>query len=164
MLNGALTIGTMDGAHVEMAEEVGMDNIFIFGMSSDEVIEHEHKRDYDPMQIFNSDGDIRKVLMQMVNGFYSPKDPELFRELYNSLLNTRSTRYADTYFSLKDFRAYAEAQKRVEEYYRDEEAWAKSAILNVAHTGKFSSDRTIQEYVDDIWHLDKITVLLPEEE
>ncbi|MCI8389992.1 MAG: glycogen/starch/alpha-glucan phosphorylase [Roseburia sp.] len=164
MLNGALTIGTMDGANVEMAEEVGMDNIFIFGMSSDEVIEHEHKRDYDPMQIFNSDGDIRKVLMQMVNGFYSPKDPELFRELYNSLLNTRSTRYADTYFSLKDFRAYAEAQKRVEEYYRDEEAWAKSAILNVAHTGKFSSDRTIQEYVDDIWHLDKITVLLPEEE
>ncbi len=164
MLNGALTIGTMDGANVEMAEEVGMDNIFIFGMSSDEVIGHEHKRDYDPMQIFNSDGDIRKVLMQMVNGFYSPKDPELFRELYNSLLNTRSTRYADTYFSLKDFRAYAEAQKRVEEYYRDEEAWAKSAILNVAHTGKFSSDRTIQEYVDDIWHLDKITVLLPEEE
>ncbi len=164
MLNGALTIGTMDGANVEMAEEVGMDNIFIFGMSSDEVIEHEHKRDYDPMQIFNSDGEIRKVLMQMVNGFYSPKDPELFRELYNSLLNTRSTRYADTYFSLKDFRAYAEAQKRVEEYYRDEEAWAKSAILNVAHTGKFSSDRTIQEYVDDIWHLDKITVRLPEEE
>ena len=164
MLNGALTIGTMDGANVEMAEEVGMDNIFIFGMSSDEVIEHEHKRDYDPMQIFNSDGDIRKVLMQMVNGFYSPKDPELFRELYNSLLNTRSTRYADTYFSLKDFRAYAEAQKRVEAYYLDEAAWARSAILNVAHSGKFSSDRTIQEYVDDIWHLDKIEVRLPEEE
>ena len=164
MLNGAVTIGTMDGANVEMLEEVGKENMFIFGMSSDEVIAHEKNRDYNPMQIFNSDQDIRKVLMQLINGFYSPHNSELFRELYNSLLNTRSTRYADTYFSLKDFRAYAEAQKRVEEYYRDEEAWAKSAILNVAHTGKFSSDRTIQEYVDDIWHLDKITVLLPEEE
>ena len=110
MLNGALTLGTMDGANVEMYEEVGPDNMFIFGMSSDEVIAHEHNRDYDPMQIFNTDQDIRKVLTQLVNGFYSPNDSELFRDLYNSLLNTHSTQYADTYFILADFRSYAEAQ------------------------------------------------------
>lgn len=158
MLNGALTLGTMDGANVEIVEEVGAENAFIFGMSSDEVIAHEQKRDYDPMQIFNSDQDIRKVLMQLINGFYAPDDSERFRDLYNSLLNTQCTQYADTYFILADFRSYAEAQKRVMEYYKDEAAWAKSAILNVAHAGKFSSDRTIQEYVDDIWHLDKVTV------
>ncbi len=158
MLNGALTLGTMDGANVEIVEEVGEENAFIFGMSSDEVIAHERNRDYDPMQIFNSDQDIRKVLMQLINGFYSPGNPELFRDLYNSLLNTQCTQYADTYFILKDFRSYAEAQKRVMEAYKNEEGWARSAILNVAHSGKFSSDRTIQEYVDDIWHLDRITV------
>ena len=155
MLNGALTLGTMDGANVEIVEEVGKENAFIFGMSSDEVIAHERNRDYDPMQIFNTDQDIRKVLMQLINGFYSPNDPELFRDLYNSLLNTQ---FADTYFILKDFHSYADAQKRVMEAYKDEEGWAKSAILNIAHAGKFSSDRTIQEYVYDIWHLDKITV------
>ena len=158
MLNGALTLGTMDGANVEIVEEVGEENAFIFGMSSDEVIEHEQKRDYNPMDIFNQDQDIRKVLMELINGFYSPNDPELFRDLYNSLLNTQCTQFADTYFILADFRSYAEAQKRVMEAYKDEEGWAKSAILNIAHAGKFSSDRTIQEYVDDIWHLDKITV------
>ena len=158
MLNGALTLGTMDGANVEIVEEVGKENAFIFGMSSDEVIAHERNRDYDPMQIFNTDQDIRKVLMQLINGFYSPNDPELFRDLYNSLLNTQCTQFADTYFILADFRSYAEAQKRVMEAYKDEEGWAKSAILNVANSGKFSSDRTIQEYVDDIWHLDKVTV------
>ena len=158
MLNGAATIGTMDGANVEMAEEVGKENMFIFGMSSDEVIEHEKKRDYDPMQIFNQDQDVRKVLMQLINGMYSPNDPELFRDLYNSLLNTQCTQYADTYFILADFRSYVEAQKRVMEAYKDEKNWAKSAILNVAHSGKFSSDRTIQEYVDDIWHLNRIKV------
>ena len=158
MLNGALTLGTMDGANVEIVEEVGKENAFIFGMSSDEVIAHERNRDYDPMQIFNTDQDIRKVLMQLINGFYSPNDPELFRDLYNSLLNTQCTQFADTYFILKDFRSYTDAQKRVIEAYKDEEGWAKSAILNIAHAGKFSSDRTIQEYVDDIWHLDKITV------
>lgn len=158
MLNGALTIGTMDGANVEMAEEAGEENMFIFGMSSDEVIEHEQKRDYDPMQIFNSDQDIRQVLMQLINGFYSPEDSELFRPLYNSLLNTQCTQYADTYFILADFRSYAEAQKKVMEAYKDEKKWAKMAILNIAGSGKFSSDRTIQEYVDDIWKLDKITV------
>ena len=158
MLNGALTLGTMDGANVEIVEEVGKENAFIFGMSSDEVIAHERNRDYDPMQIFNTDQDIRKVLMQLINGFYSPNDPELFRDLYNSLLNTQCTQFADTYFILKDFHSYADAQKRIMEAYKDEEGWAKSAILNIAHAGKFSSDRTIQEYVDDIWHLDKITV------
>lgn len=163
MLNGALTLGTMDGANVEIVEEVGTENAFIFGMSSDEVIAHERNRDYDPMQIFNSDQDIRKVLMQLINGFYSPSDPELFRDLYNSLLNTKCTQYADTYFILKDFRSYVEAQKRVMEFYKDEQAWAKSAILNVAHSGKFSSDRTIKEYVDDIWHLDHVTVVETEQ-
>ena len=158
MLNGAVTIGTMDGANVEMVEEVGEDNAFIFGMSADEVIAHEAKRDYNPMDIFNSDMEIRKVLMQLINGFYSPDNPELFRPLYNSLLNTEETQFADTYFVLADFRSYAEAQQKVEEAYRDEEGWAKKAMLNVANVGKFSSDRTIEEYVKDIWHLDKITV------
>ena len=158
MLNGALTIGTMDGANVEMAEEVGKENMFIFGMSSDEVIAHEQKRDYDPMQIFNNDQDVRKVLMQLINGFYSPNDPELFRDLYNSLLNTQCTQYADTYLILADFRSYVEAQKKINAAYADEKEWARKAILNIAASGKFSSDRTIQEYVDDIWHLNKITV------
>ena len=158
MLNGALTIGTMDGANVEMAEEVGKENMFIFGMSSDEVIAHEQKRDYDPMQIFNNDQDVRKVLMQLINGFYSPNDPELFRDLYNSLLNTQCTQYEDTYFILADFRSYVEAQKKINAAYADEKEWARKAILNIAASGKFSSDRTIQEYVDDIWHLNKITV------
>ena len=158
MLNGALTIGTMDGANVEMAEEVGKENMFIFGMSSDEVIAHEQKRDYDPMQIFNNDQDVRKVLMQLINGFYSPNNPELFRDLYNSLLNTQCTQYADTYFILADFRSYVEAQKKINAAYADEKEWARKAILNIAASGKFSSDRTIQEYVDDIWHLNKITV------
>ncbi len=158
MLNGAVTIGTMDGANVEMVEEMGEENAFIFGMSAEEVIEHEQKRDYNPMDIFNSDQDIRKVLMQLINGFYSAEDSELFRDLYNSLLNTQCTRYADTYFVLKDFRSYAEAQRRVQEAYMDQDRWARMAMMNVANVGKFSSDRTIQEYVDDIWHLDKITV------
>ena len=162
MLNGALTIGTMDGANVEMAEEVGKENMFIFGMSSDEVIAHEQKRDYDPMQIFNNDQDVRKVLMQLINGFYSPNDPELFRDLYNSLLNTQCTQYADTYFILADFRSYVEAQKKINAAYADEKEWARKAILNIAASGKFSSDRTIQEYVDDIWHLNKITVTVDE--
>ncbi|MBO6215506.1 MAG: glycogen/starch/alpha-glucan phosphorylase [Lachnospiraceae bacterium] len=156
MLNGALTIGTMDGANVEMVAEMGEENAFIFGMSADEVIAHEHARDYDPMSIFNSDMDIRKVLMQLINGFYSPEDTELFRPLYNSLLNTQSTQYADTYFNLLDFRSYTEAQNRISEAYADEAGWAKKAILNIANVGKFSSDRTIQEYVDEIWHLDRV--------
>lgn len=161
MLNGAVTLGTMDGANVEIVEEVGQENAFIFGMSSEEVIEHEKKRDYDPMQIFNNDQDVRQVLMQLINGMYSKNDSELFRPLYNSLLNTNETQFADTYFILKDFRSYVEAQEKVEKAYRDEKGWAKMALLNVAHSGKFTSDRTIQEYVDDIWHLDKVKVEMP---
>ncbi|MCR5249611.1 MAG: glycogen/starch/alpha-glucan phosphorylase [Lachnospiraceae bacterium] len=156
MLNGALTIGTMDGANVEIVEEVGEENAFIFGLSSDEVIQYENHGGYNPMDIFNSDPDIRKVLMQLINGSFAPQDPDLFRPLYNSLLNTQNTSRADTYFILKDFKAYAEAQKRVEEAYKDEKRWAKSAILNTACSGKFTSDRTIQEYVDEIWKLDKV--------
>ncbi len=158
MLNGALTIGTMDGANVEIVEEVGRENAFIFGLSSDEVIQYENFGGYDPNEIFNNDPDVRRVLMQLINGTYSPNDPDRFRTLYNSLLNTLSTAKADTYFILKDFRSYADAQKQVEKAYRDEKGWAKSAILNVACSGKFTSDRTIQEYVDDIWHLDKVVL------
>ena len=157
MLNGALTLGTMDGANVEIVEEVGRENAFIFGLSSNEVIHFENNGGYDPMQIFNADGDIHKVVAQLIDGTYS-KDKELFLPLYNSLLNTKSTSKADMYFILKDFKAYAEAQKKVEEAYRDTAGWAKSAILNVACSGKFTSDRTIQEYVDEIWHLDKVTL------
>ncbi len=158
MLNGAVTIGTMDGANVEIVEEVGEENAFIFGLSSQEVIDYENKGGYNPQEIFNNDPDIRKVLMQLINGFYVPNDPEMFRDLYNSLLNTQCTQRADTYFILKDFKSYAEAQKKVEEAYKDESRWAKMAILNVAHSGKFTSDRTIKQYVDEIWHLDKVTI------
>lgn len=158
MLNGALTLGTMDGANVEIVQEVGDENAFIFGMSSDEVIHLEQNGGYDPMQIFNEDQDIRRVLMQLVNGYYSPQDPELFRPLYNSLLNTQESDRADRYFILKDFRSYAEAQQKASEKFRDEVWWAKAAILNTANAGKFSSDRTIEEYVKDIWGLEKVTV------
>jgi len=160
MLNGALTIGTMDGANVEMAEEVGKDNMFIFGASADEIINLENKGGYNPMDIFNNDQDIRRVLMQLINGYYSPQDPELFRDIYNSLLNTQSSDRADTYFILKDFRSYAEAHKKIDQAYRDEKWWARTAMLNTASAGKFSSDRTIEEYVRDIWHLKKIKVEL----
>ncbi len=163
MMNGAVTIGTMDGANVEIVEEVGEENAFIFGMSSDEVIALEQQGGYDPSQLFNTDQDIRQVLMQLINGQYSPNDPERFRELYNALLVDGGYNRPDPYFILKDFRSYAEAQKRVEAAYRDEHGWAKKAILNVACSGKFTSDRTIQEYVDEIWKLDKVTVKLNEE-
>ena len=158
MLNGALTLGTMDGANVEIVEEVGEENAFIFGLSADEVINYENNGGYNPEEIFNIDQDIRRVLMQLINGYYSPQDPELFRDIYNSLLNTKNSAKADTYFILKDFRSYAEAQKRVEAAYRDENWWARAAMLNTASAGKFSSDRTIEEYVRDIWHLEKIHV------
>ncbi len=156
MLNGALTLGTMDGANVEIVEEVGAEHAFIFGLSSDEVINYEKNGGYDPNEIFNNDANVRRVLMQLINGTYAQDD--LFRDLYNSLLNTFCSARPDTYFILKDFASYAEAQKKVEAAYRDEAGWARSAILNVAHSGKFTSDRTIQEYVDDIWKLDKVTL------
>ena len=157
MLNGALTLGTMDGANVEIVEEVGAEHAFIFGLSSDEVINYENNGGYNPMDIMNSDEGIRKVLNQLIDGTYA-EDKELFRHLYNSLLNTLSTSKADTYFILKDFRSYAEAQKRVEAAYKNTAGWAKSAILNVASSGKFTSDRTIQQYVDEIWHLDRVVL------
>ncbi len=157
MLNGAVTIGTMDGANVEIVEEVGEENAFIFGLSSDEVIRFENYGGYDPMEIFNNDPDVRKVLMQLINGTYA-EDTELFRPLYNSLLNTLSTSKADTYFILKDFKSYAAAQKKVEEAYMDKKKWAYMAMMNVACSGKFTSDRTIKEYVDEIWHLDHVTL------
>ena len=158
MLNGALTLGTLDGANVEIVEEVGEENAFIFGLSADEVIEYEKNGGYDPMQYFNSDADIRNVLMQLINGKYSVGDMELFRDLYNSLLYPQGGNRADVYFILADFKAYAVAQERVSARYLHEEEWAKSAILNIAHAGKFSSDRTIEEYAKEIWKMDPITV------
>ena len=160
MLNGALTIGTMDGANVEMAEEVGKENMFIFGASADEIINLENKGGYNPMDIFNNDQDIRRVLMQLINGYYSPQDPELFRDIYNSLLNTYSSDRADTYFILKDFMSYHEAHMKINELYQDQTRWAHIVMMNTACSGKFTSDRTIQQYVDEIWELDKVTVEL----
>ena len=155
MLNGALTLGTMDGANVEIVEEVGNENAFIFGLSSDEVINFENNGGYNPMDIYNRDAEIRKVVDQLVDGTFA-EDRELFRSLYNSLLNTLDTDKADRYFILKDFHSYADAQKRVERAYKDKAGWARSAMLNTAKVGKFTSDRTIQQYVDEIWHLDKV--------
>lgn len=158
MLNGALTLGTMDGANVEIVEEVGVENAVIFGMSSDEVISYEQNGTYRPRDIYESDMEIKTVVDQLVNGYYSSENPEAFRELYNSLVDTNGYERADQYFILKDFRSYADAQSRIETFYRDSTSWAKSAILNVAKSGKFSSDRTIEEYVKDIWKLDKCEV------
>ena len=157
MLNGALTLGTMDGANVEIVQEVGEENAFIFGLSSQEVIDHENNHDYNPTYFFNNDPDIRTTLMELINGRYSRGDMELFRELYDSLL-TGKYGQADQYFILADFKSYDAAKKRAVEAYQDQAAWAKSAIINMASSGKFSSDRTIQEYVDDIWKLKPIRI------
>ena len=157
MLNGAPTLGTMDGANVEIVQEVGEENAFIFGMSSDQIINYENNGGYDPDFIYNTDPEVRQVLMQLINGTFS-SDTEMFRDIYNSLLDKRNMPRPDQYFILGDFRSYAEAQKRVEAAYKDEKRWAKMALLNTACSGKFTSDRTIQEYVDDIWHLDKVIV------
>ena len=158
MLNGAITLGTMDGANVEIVQEVGEENAVIFGLSADEVINYENNGGYNPKEIYNTDTELRMVMTQMINGYYSPQNTELFREIYNSLLEPNGGERADQYFILKDFRSYADAQKRIEEMYRDEKRWARSAMLNVAKCGKFSSDRTIEEYVQDIWHLEKLTI------
>ena len=157
MLNGAPTLGTMDGANVEIVEEVGEENAFIFGLSSDEVINYENNGGYDPHVIYNTDSEIRQVLMELINGTFS-QDTELFRDLYDSLLYTKGFDKADQYFILADFRSYAAAQERVEAAYRDEKRWARMAMMNTACSGKFSSDRTIEEYVRDIWHLDKVYI------
>ena len=158
MLNGAITLGTMDGANVEIVNEVGAENAQIFGLSSDEVIRFENEGGYDPMEIFNNDQEIRDVLMELINGKYSPEDTEMFRDIYNSLLNNDGGRRADTYFILKDFRSYAEAQRKIDERYRDTNGWAKTVMTNTAKAGKFSSDRTIEEYVTEIWKLTKTPV------
>ena len=150
MLNGAPTIGTMDGANVEIVEEVGEENAFIFGLSADEVMEYERNKNYYPRDIYNNNEDVRKVMTQLVNGYYSPENPELFRALYDELLDR------DTYFTLRDFDSYKEAHKRIDEAYRDEKRWARMAMLQTAKCGKFSSDRTIEEYVRDIWKLEKV--------
>lgn len=161
MLNGALTLGTMDGANVEIVEEVGDDNAFIFGLSSDEVINYENNGGYNPRDIYNSDSDIRAVLTQLVDGTYAPGNFDEFRDIYNSLLDGQGGR-ADMYFILKDFRSYHEAQMKVEAAYKDEDNWAKSAIINISKSGKFSSDRTIEEYATQIWHLKKLNVEVDE--
>ena len=158
MLNGALTLGTMDGANVEIVEKVGKENAFIFGLSADQVIEYENNYTYDPMSYFIHDQDIHNVVMDLISGRYSNGDTMMFRDLYDSLLTPKNAPRPDMYFTLADFKSYAAAQERVEDKYRNTSAWARSAILNTAHSGKFTSDRTIQQYVDDIWHLDKITV------
>ena len=163
MLNGAPTLGTMDGANIEIVEEVGEENAFIFGLRSDEVIRYENEGGYNPMDIYNSDAEIRQVVDQLADGTYANGDHEMYRDLYNALLTTNDSPRADMYFILKDFRSYAEAQKRVEEAYRDKKHWAQMALLNTASSGKFTSDRTIREYVNDIWHLDPVTVPETEE-
>lgn len=154
MLNGAPTLGTMDGANVEIVEEVGAENAFIFGLSADEVMAYERDKNYHPQDIFNTNANVRRVLTQLINGTYSD-DPELFRDIYDSLIKE------DVYFTLKDFDSYCAAHKKVDEAYRDEKGWAKMAMLNTACAGKFSSDRTIEEYVQDIWHLEKVKVTMP---
>ena len=158
MLNGAPTLGTMDGANVEIVEEVGIENAFIFGLSSEEVINYENNGGYNPTDIYFNDWELKRVIDQLMDGTYAKGDHEMYKNLYNSLLNTQCTDRADTYFILKDFRSYADAQKRVEEAYRDQARWSKMAMLNTACSGKFTSDRTIEEYVKDIWKLEKVTV------
>jgi starch phosphorylase len=158
MLNGAPTLGTMDGANVEIVHEVGEENAFIFGLSSQEVINYENNGGYNPTDVYFNDWEIKRVVDQLMDGTYSNGDHNMYINLYNSLLNTQCTDKADTYFILKDFRSYADAQKRVEEAYRDQQRWSKMAMMNTACSGKFTSDRTIEEYVRDIWHLEKVEV------
>lgn len=153
MLNGAVTIGTLDGANIEIKEEVGDENIFIFGLTADQVIEYYKNRNYNPWDIYNTNQDLRLVLTQLINGFLSPENPELFREIYDSLLNG-----GDEYFVLKDFDSYAQTHRRIVEAYKNREEWTKMQIMNVAKSGKFSSDRTIKEYAEEIWNLEPIHV------
>ena len=163
MLNGAPTLGTMDGANVEIVDEVGIENAFIFGLSSEEVINYENHGGYNPTEIYFNDWEIKRVVDQLMDGTYANGDHEMYKDLYNSLLNTQCTDRADTYFILKDFRSYAEAQKKVEEAYKDKDRWSKMAMMNTACSGKFTSDRTIEEYVTDIWKLEKVVVEPAEE-
>ena len=154
MLNGAVTLGTMDGANVEIVEEVGEENAVIFGLRAEEVMKYEREGGYNPKDIYNNDAAVRTVLTQLINGMYSPDDPDRFRDLYDSLINE------DVYFILKDFASYVEAHKKIDTLYRDEKNWAKMVMLNTACSGKFSSDRTIEEYAKEIWNLKKVKVTL----
>ena len=157
MLNGALTIGTMDGANVEIVDEVGRENAFIFGLTSDQVIAYERDGGYDPVRIYQTDPNVKMVVDRLIDGTFA-KDKELFRPLYDSLMTTKNSSRADRYFILADFESYADAQQRVREAYQDQKRWAQMAMLNTFSSGKFSSDRTIEQYVDEIWHLDRIRV------
>ena len=154
MLNGAVTLGTMDGANVEIVEEVGEENAVIFGLRAEEVMKYEREGGYNPKDIYNNDAAVRTVLTQLINGMYSSDDPDRFRDLYDSLINE------DVYFILKDFASYVEAHRKIDTLYRDEKNWAKMVMLNTACSGKFSSDRTIEEYAKEIWNLKKVKVTL----
>ena len=154
MLNGAVTLGTMDGANVEIVEEVGEENAVIFGLRAEEVMKYEREGGYNPKDIYNNDAAVRTVLTQLINGMYSSDDPDRFRDLYDSLINE------DVYFILKDFASYVEAHRKIDTLYRDEKNWAKMVMLNTACAGKFSSDRTIEEYAKEIWNLKKVKVTL----
>ncbi len=156
MMNGAITVGTLDGATVEIVEEVGRENAYIFGLSAEEVIAYEKNGNYDPKEIFNNNEEIRSVLMQLINGYYAPDDSERFREIYDSLLEDQGYDKADTYFILKDFMSYVNIQNEVNKAYQDRKTWGRKAVLQTAACGKFSSDRTVEEYVRDVWHLEKV--------
>jgi starch phosphorylase len=156
MLNGALTIGTLDGANIEIFEEVGDDNIFIFGLTCEEVLSLYQSGTYNPWDIYNSDPAIHRIVKQLINGTIEPGFPDLFRELYESLLNRAGDNLADPYFILKDLRAYHDAQKKIDLAYMDKENWTKMAIMNTACSGKFSSDRTISEYASQIWEINPL--------
>ena len=156
MLNGALTLGTLDGANIEIKEEVGDENIFIFGLSSQEVLDFYQSRSYNPWDIYNTDPAIHRVLTQLINGTICPREPHLFVEIYESLLNRSGNDLADPYFILKDLSSYHHMQRLIDVAYRDTTSWAQKAILNVAHSGKFSSDRTIEQYAHEIWHLEHL--------
>ena len=156
MMNGAITIGTMDGANVEISEQVGMDNIYIFGMRSDTVLDMYRERNYNPMTIFETNQELRLALTQMIDGTVLPDAPSALQDLYHSLLIGDWGNMADPFFVLKDFGSYSMAQRRIDADYADRDKWNRMAVINTAMSGVFSSDRTIREYNDTIWHLDPL--------
>ena len=158
MMNGAVTIGTMDGANVEISEQVGMDNIYIFGMRADTVRDMYRENNYNPMMIFETNHEVREAMTQMIDGTLTPGNPGVLQELYHSLLLGGWGSMGDSYFVLKDFGSYTMAQKRLDKDYQNKAKWRKMAITNTAMSGIFSSDRTITEYNDQIWHLKKMTL------
>lgn len=156
MMNGAITIGTMDGANVEISEQVGMDNIYIFGMRSDTVLDMYRERNYNPMTIFETNQELRLAMTQMIDGTVLPDAPSALQDLYHSLLIGDWGNMADPFFVLKDFGSYSMAQRRIDADYADRDKWNRMAVINTAMSGVFSSDRTIREYNDTIWHLDPL--------